>query len=199
MFRMRRRFGGGNRFRKHRKPVKWNAVSVQGANNTEAIIQELPIVVAGDYEAVSTLSPSGVSVVRCVGEVLIYPTNADASNALSPFIAQGYRAIFTVGIAHSDTDEGVSGFSPGSASDLINERWLWRDSKGVMVPVSNVAAGSGVELVEMLKFNFDIRQRVKLRDSGISLYWIFALLTGTAGKTWNASLTARTLLQGEFA
>lgn len=194
MFRRRfSRFRGG---RQKPRLMKWNATAVQGANVTYAILQEIPLVIAADYAPSTTMSPSGVTVVRTVGMALWYPTEADADAVASPYNTEGTRVIATAGIAHVDTDEGIaSGFSPGSSQNLIDERWLWLDTSGFEVMEAVAGAGAGYQVKPMYKFTWDIRQRVKLRDSGLSLFWILQNLSGPGGITYNISVTNRTLLQ----
>lgn len=183
-------------FNRMRKPTKWSAVAVQGAAVATATLQELPIVVAGDYAPNTALSPSGCTLVRCVGTALIYPT---ANATTDAFNADAGRWIITAGIAHIDTDEGTgSGFSPGSQSNLIDERWLAYYSNGSMT-VATSGAGGGTEHVPMWKWDFDIKQKVRLRDSGISMLWIWQNLSGGLGTLqFQCSLTCRSLLRGEF-
>jgi len=183
--------------RRFRRPVArakqhWAAVSAQSDPFISGIVEEVPMIVTADYASNTALSPNGVTHVRTVGEVLWYPTTLNDTTG-SP-----WKIICTAGIAVVDTDEDTSsGFSPGSQQALIDERWLWVDSVGYQQIVFNA---TGIAMMPMMKMTFDIRTKVRLRDSGLSMFGVMQKLEGDndPNPTVNFSVRARTLLRGEM-
>jgi len=179
---LRNRFTRGMfRFRRGpRKPLHWTGTTstVLVAANT---LTEQPLLVTGDYSDSTQMSPRGVTMVRCVGNICMAP---DATSGL-------YHAQF--GIAHVDEDDTpLSGglLDPSQATQLVAERWLWL--KTIVIRVHGTGAGSGEG--NFHNFEFDIRQRCRLDDSGISL--IVKNPTASAG-SWQISYMARTLVSGD--
>jgi len=166
--------------RGQRKPLHWTGTTSSltlGANT----LSEQPLLVTDDYSDSIEMSPSGITHVRTVGNVCIAP---DATSGLY---------FITLGIAHVDEDDTPTSGGlqdPSQATQLVAERWLWL--KVWTIRVHGTGAGSGEG--NFHNFDIDIRQKVKLRDSGISL--IVKNAVTSAGAVTIAYMS-RTLVSGD--
>jgi len=177
---MRRRFARRSFTKKGPSLKHWTAAT--GSNVLGAgLLAENTFLVKLDYAsaAAPTLSPSGVTMLRCVGNVVINPS-----------VNTG-RFIVAMGIVHIDDDEvpaAGGAFDPSLIAQLATERWLWLKvwSAKVFVTTDNMGPSN--------HFDFDIKQKVRLRDSGISL--IVMNLAGSPGNVEYAFMS-RTLIIGD--
>jgi len=120
------------------------------------LLSEDPILVRNDYRGNVGTSPSGVTAVRMVGSLRIGTTTPSAGAYFGHW-----------GVAHVEEDEvptaGAS-YDPSLNVQLTDERWL---KTGVFMMR---ASGAALDYFQYsVELNFDIKQRVKLRDSGISI------------------------------
>lgn len=150
--RMRSNFRRGRRFTRGRRNYQWSSVIIGPTAITADEIDEFPMLVTTDYNANSGLSPSGVTLIRTVGTIVLNLGTAPVAGAAWIFM----------GIGQIDSDETVS-WDP-SGQDLTDERWIWTGLRGLAV--GNGSSG----VYDAPRFELDIRQRVRLRDDAISLF-----------------------------
>lgn len=168
----RRRFVG----RRTRLPMRWTANLVNNtaiAVSTQAGVQ---VVIPADYQISSTLSPKGPTLLRIRGRFTFIPTMT------SGVIGQLFVGIVPADGAFSPTSGTLA---PNSASNVVNERFLWWDHI--------LCSGEGATPPGHLGITreIDIKSRVKLSDTEVSL---IVITDGTMAGFWGANL--RALLRG---
>lgn len=177
---MRRRFGRRPGRGRDPRPIHWAGTT--GTTNVAGnSITEEPLIVRLDYSSLGTtarVSPSGVTCKRLVGNV------AMCTNGLSVGTVTAF-----MGIAHIDEDETVTlggNFDPSLNAQLTQERWLW-NRVALWQVMTAVGENKG------MSFDIDIKQKVRLRDSGISLI----IMTGVASPGISLRYSFRCLLVGD--
>lgn len=177
---------------KVKRPTKWTSVVIDTLSTTgnDTVPAEASIVVAADYGSNTALSPSGVSCIRVVGTIQPIYTMGSAFTAASTRI---WSAAW--GIAHIDSDEASTGFDPHTAQNLIDERWLLTGMIGTSVRTETV---EGIVQLYAPPIPVDIRQRVRLRDSGISIFVSQTGVASSAAAQISWECTFRALLQGDM-
>lgn len=162
---VRRRRGGfsrGRRFTRGGRNFQWCSVFFGPETIAPDELDEIPLLVVPDYAGNTNVSPSGVTLHRTILNIAINCGSAQQSGGSWCF----------GGIGVVDADETVT-WDPTGA-DLTDERWIWTGvTSHCMVtlgsPVQTTASQSG-NLMAIPPWSLDIRQKVRLRDTGLSLY-----------------------------
>lgn len=164
--------------RRPRRPTKWAASQDIITNQAGGTLVELVLLTEGDYSENTNLSPSGVTMVRMVGGLHLHRNTVAASTTFS------VRAAIIAG----DSDEnGAFGgnFDPDVVATLIDERVLWIDEKEDQL----VLAAPTNAWVDGWNVKFDIRQKVKLHNTTVSMFLnIRTGSTSVSGNVWTRSL-----------
>jgi len=161
------------------RPRHWTAATASGGIGVGAISEEV-LLSRNDYNSTggADVSPSGVTMARCVGEFVIVPG------------ASAGIYVVNFGICHIEDDETVvagGAYDPSNNTQLITERWLW-------LGTCRWRCDTAVGYPEPQRWPFDIKQKVRLRDSGLSLVIINS--AGSAA-TITMAYVSRTLLIGD--
>lgn len=166
--------------RRPRAPVHWTGTTEPGNSLVAGTLDEFPIVVSTDYSSNANVSPSGVTCIRVVGD---WGIRQGQPSTVGTYVVD-------YGIAHIDDDEVAAAggdFDPSIFTQLNRQRWLW-------VGHYCWSVMSAVGQLVLPQFHFDIKQKVRLRDSGISLF-IKTALTNPGSCT--GSMIGRALLRGD--
>jgi len=190
---MARRFFGRRRFlNRPRVQRHWTARQFNSAlaENLLPDLNSMIVVDVPDYQGNTVMSPSGVTMVRCIINASFYVFPSGTFGGDRAFVS------FRYGLCIVDKDQTTEP-DPGSSPDLIDERWLHVGERVLAWGVTG--AGSGSEGWPVVHVQLDIRQRARLRDQNL----IFAVnstnvLTPTGNYGVGYRVHTRTLLAGSI-
>jgi len=154
---------------------------VGGGMQAERALIEPPV-----YNTNTSVSPSGVTMVRCIGEFCFVPEPGAINNAA----IDCYWAVFA-----ADADEAIANLNPGDGQDLIDERVLAQGVLGWMRSAYG-SGGAASDNYDAQKIRFDIRQKVRLHDTKV----VFSILNNSSSVDSQVALwgTWAVLLKGDI-
>jgi len=176
--RMRKRFFG-----RRAGPSGYHWVGTYDADVSIAagVLTERIVLASGDFSENTAVSRQGVTVCRCVGFILCRQTTPPTVGVM--------QANF--GLAMVDEDEtptAGAAFDPTVSVQLTDERWLWQSA---LVWQFATAVGAVAHRI----VHFDVKQRVRLRDSGISM---IVKNKASSVDNFNFDISCRVLLKGDI-
>lgn len=161
-------------------------------SGTETDLPELignVIVDVPDYQGNNFVSPSGVTLLRCV------VNSCFCFDIQGAFGGDRASISYMYGLVLQDPDDLILP-DPGARQDLINERWLHIGHRSAMVGHGTAPT---VEVWPTIDVAVDVKQKAKLRN--MQLLWMVKLIsnltTPQGNFSWHVRTQARALLVGD--